>query len=184
MLHNLVQLYRHDLSEFRGYELDEDGTYAYGYLDRFLAEPGREAFLVRADGHLAGFVFTNRLPDGVWQVSELFVVRPYRRRGLGSIVLSKTLDLHPGRWTCFVDDLNEGSQRMCSGVVDQRAEQARSRRVRNRSGFVGTSLRFEIPEPNEADRPGRPADQGRSERATDPAPAVAPTTASASPPSR
>lgn len=148
VVHNLVQLYRHDLSEFRGYELDERGTYAYDYLDAFLGDPDREAYLVRVDDSLAGFVFTHRLPDGVWQVSELFVVRPHRRSGVGRVALTKTFELHPGRWMCFVDELNEASRRLCDGVLEERGEDTKVRRRRNRLGFIGTARRFTIAGPD------------------------------------
>ena len=43
MLANLIQLYRHDLLEFRGYELSEHGTFVYRFLDHYWSEPGRGA---------------------------------------------------------------------------------------------------------------------------------------------
>jgi hypothetical protein len=41
ILANLVQLYRHDLSEFRHYPLTEHGTFVYRFLDHYFFDDGR-----------------------------------------------------------------------------------------------------------------------------------------------
>ncbi|CAN5570355.1 GNAT family N-acetyltransferase [soil metagenome] len=152
VLANLMQLYRHDLAEFRGYTLGEDGTYAYPYLDANLAEPDREVYLIRAEESLVGFTTLRRLPDGAWQVSEFFVDRPYRRRGVGRIALDKAIGLHRGTWTCFVDQLNDTSLRMCSNVATEASGQDPETRTGvSALGFAGTVLRFDVPEPPAAE---------------------------------
>lgn len=146
VLANLVQLYRHDMAQFRGYELAEDGTYQYPHLDLYLTEPAREAWFIRVEGSLAGFVLTRQLPDGVWQISEHFVARSWRGRGIGRIALAKAFALHEGGWTCFVDDDNGASQRMCTGAVgDVAAGGARTSRGVSSNGYAGTVFRFAVP---------------------------------------
>jgi predicted acetyltransferase len=146
VLANLVQLYRHDMADFRGYQLTEAGTYEYPYLDRCVSEPDREAWFIRVGGRLAGFVLTAQRPDGVWQISEHFVARSWRGRGVGRIALAKTFALHEGGWTCFVDDDNGTSRRMCTGAVgDVGAEGARTSRGVSGNGFAGTVFRFAVP---------------------------------------
>ncbi len=146
VLWNLVQLYRHDMSEFRGYELGEDGTYAYDHLDAFLEQADREAWFIRVEGRLAGFVLINRRPDGVWQISEHFVARSSRGRGVGRMALAKAFSLHEGRWTCFVDEVNGISERMCvAAAAEATGSEARTSRGVNRTGFVGTVFRFAVP---------------------------------------
>jgi predicted acetyltransferase len=146
VLGNLMQLYRHDMSEHRGYELDETGTYAYAYLDDYVTGPDRESWFIRVEGRLAGFVLTHRLPDGAWQISEFFVVRPYRRRGVGRIALAKAFQLHDGRWTCFVDESNEISERMCvKATADAAGPEVKARRGLSPTGFVGTVFRLSVP---------------------------------------
>lgn len=156
VLANLVQLYRHDMAEFRGYELTEAGTYEYPYLDRYLVDCDREAWFIRVGGRLAGFVLTARQPDGVWSISEHFVARSWRGRGVGRIALAKAFASHEGGWTCFVDDDNGTSQRMCTAAVgDVGAEGARTSRGVSSNGFAGTVFRFAVPDGGDApDEPG------------------------------
>jgi predicted acetyltransferase len=145
-LANLVQLYRHDMADFRGYELAEDGTYDYPHLDDYLSGPDREAWFIRVEGRLAGFVLTRRHPDGTWQISEHFVARSARGRGTGRVALAKAFALHEGAWTCFVDDENGISRRMCdAAVADATGSDARTSRGLSRNGFVGTVYRFAVP---------------------------------------
>ena len=156
VLARLVQLYRHDMAEFRGYELTEAGTYDYPHLDLFLTEEDREAWFIRVGGHLAGFVLTHRQADGVWQISEDFVARSWRGRGIGRIALAKAFALHEGGWTCFVDDDNGTSQRMCTAAVgDVGAEGAQTSRGVSGNGFAGTVFRFAVPSADD-DQPEEP----------------------------
>jgi predicted acetyltransferase len=129
-LANLFQLYTHDFSEQwagsgRG-ELSEDGTFeAYPYLDSYWAEPGREAFLVRADGHLAGFVLLNAhshsgLPLD-HAVAEFFVVRKHRRGGVGRAAARAAIAPRPGLWELAVARANTGALAFWRGVAAELA---------------------------------------------------------------
>ncbi len=145
VLANLFQLYRHDMSEFRDYELGEDGAYDYPSLDTYLRGGDREAWFIRVEGHLAGFVLTRRLPDGVWQVAEFFVARPHRRRGVGRLALAAAFATHEGRWTCFTDEVNGVSERMCTDAAASVAPQAaRANRGLSRTGRVGTVFHLDV----------------------------------------
>src|SRR5262245_58943429 len=87
-LANLLQLYLHDFSEFLGTAPSEQGWFSYPRLPLYWQEQGRAAFLIRAADSLAGFALTSRgsLISGDPEVSDLtefFVVRGVRRRGVG-----------------------------------------------------------------------------------------------------
>jgi predicted acetyltransferase len=90
LLENLLELYLHDLSEaFPAIEIDANGRVGYDKLALYWSEPERRfPFLIRADGRVAGFVLVTRGspasddPD-VLDVAEFFVLRRYRRSGVG-----------------------------------------------------------------------------------------------------
>src|SRR5471030_1864321 len=87
---NLLELYQHDLSvAFPQIELGADGRFGYGKLPPYWSEPERRfPFLIRYGTRLAGFVLATRGspvsddPD-VLDVAEFFVIRRYRRAGVG-----------------------------------------------------------------------------------------------------
>jgi predicted acetyltransferase len=61
---NLMQLYKHDFSEFakvgsRYGEVGPDGRYTYEGLDSYWRADDRFALTVQADGGLAGFILVN-----------------------------------------------------------------------------------------------------------------------------
>jgi predicted acetyltransferase len=102
IVERLLQLYEHDNSEFFGADVDPDGIYRVMDADT-LWQPDRNIFLVKVDGHLAGFAFVSRHPsylgDGeTYLMDEFFIMRKYRRRGVGEHVARTLFDRYPGRW--------------------------------------------------------------------------------------
>ena len=108
---NLLELYAHDFSEFFEIELGEDGRFGYKDLPLYFRQPNRRAFLVRVDNKLAGLVLVKRglgLSAGkiVWDMAEFFVVRRYRRRGIGTYVAHEVWRQVPGLWEVRVMESN------------------------------------------------------------------------------
>jgi len=60
-------------------------------------------FLVKADGRLAGFAFVRDLVSRpgdppAWEMDEFFILRKYRRRGVGEHLARHLFDRFPGAW--------------------------------------------------------------------------------------
>jgi predicted acetyltransferase len=102
----LLELYRYDFSEYRPYALSVHGTYGYRYVDNYFTDDAYEACFVLVDGELAGFTMTGRLDDGFHTMAEFFIVRRWRRRGVGRTAAHLTFARHPGRWRVAFDDTN------------------------------------------------------------------------------
>lgn len=100
-LERLMELYCYDFSAFDGADVDAQGRFGYPYLDLYWTEEGRHPFLLRVDGKLAGFVLVNKhtlLPNSEWSVAEFFVMRKYRRHGIGKQAAHFIFDQFRGRW--------------------------------------------------------------------------------------
>jgi predicted acetyltransferase len=102
VVERLLQLYEYDASDTYGADLEADGRYHVVDLAR-LWRPDYAVHLITVDGHLAGFAFVTRHAsylDGAptWLMDEFFVLRKYRRRGVGGHVARTLFDGHPGRW--------------------------------------------------------------------------------------
>jgi predicted acetyltransferase len=111
ILANLLELYAHDFSEFKDLELGPDGRFGYSNLSLYWSEPGRHPFLVRVEGKLAGLVLVKRgseVSDNetVWDVAEFFVLRGYRRRGIGTQIAHEVWRQFPGLWEVRVMESN------------------------------------------------------------------------------
>jgi predicted acetyltransferase len=111
ILANLLELYAHDFSDFYGIELGADGRFGYKSLPLYWSDPDRHPFLVRVDGKLAGFVLVKRGSEvsgtkNVWDMAEFFVVRGYRRRGVGAQIAPEVWKRFPGAWEVRVMPAN------------------------------------------------------------------------------
>jgi predicted acetyltransferase len=124
LLANLLELYIHDLSAaFRHVELGEDGRYGYPALALYWSEPERRfAFLIRAEGRVAGFALATRGsplsadPD-VLDVTEFFVLRRYRGSGVGRRAAALLWQRLPGRWLVRVSERNSAALPFWRSVI-------------------------------------------------------------------
>jgi predicted acetyltransferase len=103
LLANLLELYCHDMSEFIDLELRADGRFHYPWLRHYWQEEGRYPYLVRVDGQPAGVVLVSRGSRisgdaDVWDMAEFFIVRKYRRLGLGRQAARLVWSERPGKW--------------------------------------------------------------------------------------
>lgn len=118
LLRNLMQAYRHDLSEFDGSDPDESGLFGVGsYFDLYWTEATRYPFKVEIDGSLAGFVLVRELGARTYSIAEFFVVRRHRRRGIGREVAFQVFDRFPGKWCVAQDQDNTPAQEFWRRVV-------------------------------------------------------------------
>ena len=101
VLRNLIHLYLYDMSEFDNEDVGSHGLFEYKYLDHYWTEADRHAFFIEVDGHLAGFVLVNRhsiVVENANTIAEFFVMKKYRRKGIGSQVAREVFDRLPGEW--------------------------------------------------------------------------------------
>ena len=111
ILAHLLELYAHDFSEFHHLELGADGRFGYRHLPLYWSEPGRYPFLIKVNGRLAGFVFVKRASavsyrETVWDMAEFFIVRAYRRRGIGRKAAHEVWRRFAGPWEVRVMQSN------------------------------------------------------------------------------
>lgn len=108
-----MELYLHDFSEFDGEDLNEHGMFGYGDLDYFWFEPTHAAFLITVDDHLAGFALVDNevvIKRNQRSLTEFFILRKYRRQGIGRRAVARILKLLPGRWEVRVIAANIPAQ--------------------------------------------------------------------------
>lgn len=108
IMYNLIQLYRYDSSEFDGHVLSKHGHYLYKYLDNQWTDDYRRPFIVKVDGEISGFVFiildvpkeftVLSSAEKTNVISDFFIMRKFRHKGVGKKVAFSMFDLFPGTW--------------------------------------------------------------------------------------
>lgn len=109
---NLMQLYLYDFSEFDpGLEIDDKGRFAYPAFDSYWrGDRQRTIRLFRSGGATVGFAFIGDCSLSGRDVDrclvEFFVLRAYRRSGVGWEAAARLFDTLPGRWEVGVRGTN------------------------------------------------------------------------------
>lgn len=96
----LLELYQHDLSDLWDQDLDPHGDYGYE-LDRFLRREAAWAYLFEVEGRLAGCALVDtrvRVAGDDFWMDQFFVLKKYRRQGVGAAAARQVMGRHPGRW--------------------------------------------------------------------------------------
>lgn len=149
---NLMQLYLHDFSEFAEIgtahsEVGPDGRFTYDWLDSYWRENSRIPLIVQAGGRLVGFILVNRWSALDRQldksIAEFFILRKYRRIGVGSRAAKLLFERWPGRWEVPVASYNKPAlsfwRKTIPAIVDTTVEEYAGDGKR----WVGTVLCFD-----------------------------------------
>ncbi|MBU1662408.1 MAG: GNAT family N-acetyltransferase [Chloroflexi bacterium] len=124
VLRQLIELYAYDFSEYDQADVNEHGFYGYKYFDHYWTEEARHPFFIKVDEKLAGFVLINDycyvLKDiGAKSIAEFFVMRKYRRKGVGRAVAFQVFDKFPGKWEVIQHEDNEPSKHFWETLIGE-----------------------------------------------------------------
>jgi predicted acetyltransferase len=119
---NLLELYAYDFSEFHPMQPGPDGRFGYKGLSRYWLETDRLPLLLKADGRLAGVVLVKRErgvlgTETVWDVAEFFVLRMFRRQGVGKAAAHEIWRRYPGKWQVRVMESNYSGYRFWEHTI-------------------------------------------------------------------
>ena len=125
-LRRLVELYWYDASEIDpgALEPDEDGLFCPDDHFAFLIGPTVNSYLIRDSGKLAGFVIVGNgsvlsADKRVYDMTDLFVLRHLRRRGIGSTAASHAFDTYKGPWEVRVTHENVTGQAFWRKMINR-----------------------------------------------------------------
>jgi predicted acetyltransferase len=114
VISNLLQFYTYDFSVYTGSDVETSGLFgAYPELEKYWNDEGRFPYILKQDENYIGFVFVRLMVSGersYFSIAEFFVMREYRRKGIGKEVAKQVLDLHRGEWEIFQRESNKPAQ--------------------------------------------------------------------------
>lgn len=125
LLSNLLELYMHDMSEAFPLELGADGRFGYDKLPLYWSErEKRFPFLIRSGENPVGFALVTRGspvtddPENL-DIAEFFVLRGYRRTGIGRRAAFLLWSRLPGQWVVRVSEMNRPGVSFWRSAVEQ-----------------------------------------------------------------
>ncbi|MGD6842607.1 GNAT family N-acetyltransferase [Bacillus infantis] len=117
-LQNLLQFYIYDFSEFIDAHVEEDGRFRDYPLSDYWTEEDHFPYVIRLAERYAGFVLVAG-DNGSFSITEFFIMKKYRRGGLGKQVAKEIFGLHKGSWEIFQIEKNKPAQSFWRSVVKE-----------------------------------------------------------------
>jgi predicted acetyltransferase len=92
------------------------------FLAGWFADSGAYPFVILADGHRAGFALVSRPPafprtSVNYRMSEFFILRAARRRGVGAFAASLLFNRFSGDWEVLEDEQNGPALQFWRAVI-------------------------------------------------------------------
>jgi predicted acetyltransferase len=103
-LDRLGQLYMYDFSDIAELDVDRRGRFR-GFDASFADDPGNDAWRFDVGRHTVGFALVAPDSEG-WFVEDFFVLRRYRRRGVGTTAAGAVFATRAGSWGLSVRATN------------------------------------------------------------------------------
>jgi predicted acetyltransferase len=122
ILRNLLQYYIYDFSEFMDLHVEDNGKFSDYPLDDYWTEGDRFPYLITLNGKNAGFVLArliHRDDDSYFSIAEFFIMKSYRRAGLGKLVAKDIFTMHKGQWEVYQIDNNVPAQHFWKNAIEE-----------------------------------------------------------------
>ena len=142
----LMELYLYDYSEFDGFDVDEHGMYRYDDLDYYWMEKSREILVFKVNGKWAGFAMISEevVLDGAQRsLDNFFVMRKYRRQGVGALAARTSFERTPSAWEISVLPNNAPACAFWRRVVNDYTQGTSQETVLDNDDWRGPVLSFD-----------------------------------------
>lgn len=117
ILKNLFQFYIYDFSEFMDLDVEATGRYREYSFD----EENYFPYFIMSDTKYIGFVLVEKDQSSNCIV-EFFIMKKYRREGIGKAVAKEIFRLHKGDWEVHQIPTNKPAQAFWRNVIDEFTE--------------------------------------------------------------
>ncbi|WP_010275222.1 GNAT family N-acetyltransferase [Paenibacillus senegalensis] len=154
VIRNLIQFYQYDASEHSHDDPSPFGLFDYNYLDHYWTPHGRDAegraaYLIRVNDSLAGFALINdhsilNKPD-TKTIAEFFIMRKWRKKGVGRQAALTIFDTHPGLWEVKQEKENKIAQKFWQSVIQSYTGGAYTRLESHPPAWDGPLIYFSKP---------------------------------------
>ncbi len=121
-LQQMLELYQYDLSDIWQQDADTEAKYGYN-LERYQLDERFHAHVALDGSQYAGFALVSPAvvtrKEGSW-MEQFFVLKRYRRTGIGRALALHSLEGHPGPWEVGQMPSNVAAQAFWRKVISER----------------------------------------------------------------
>jgi predicted acetyltransferase len=122
IMSHLIQFYIYDFSEFVERDVKEDGLFEPypGLRDYWQEENHKFPYFIKQEKTYLGFVLVRRIETtekNYFSMAEFFVMKRYRKKGLGRSIAQQVFDLHKGHWVVYQRETNKPAQIFWNKVI-------------------------------------------------------------------
>ena len=121
---NLFQYYIYDMSEYTGWPPYENGTFdvsdSVTGLSDYWNKPNHFPYLIMVDDEVAGFSLVRKYPDNddYFDIGQFFILRKFKRKGVGEKAFKLSVSRHSGKWITRVLPNNLGAKKFWLKVIN------------------------------------------------------------------
>ena len=110
----LYELYTYEMTDLADFDINDNGYYGYAELPMFWTNPNKYPFLIWVNKKLAGFVLVQKgspidLNPNIWDIAEFFIMRKFRKKGIGQFIAQNIWSQFEGTWQVRVWDNNQAA---------------------------------------------------------------------------
>lgn len=126
---NLVNLQFHDLSEFRdNFDILEDGRFEWNFSECFKSNnENHHPLLIMFNNRVVGFLifsmFNEKHPEADFQLVEMFILKMYRKKGIGKKVINLIFENYKGKYHLDVSKKNIPAINFWENLIKQNSDQ-------------------------------------------------------------
>ncbi len=122
VIKNLMQFYMYDFSEFVDVDVEADGLFAaYKNLDEYWNDENRFSYIIQKDEIYIGFVLIRYIEEqqrNLFSIAEFFVMKKYRRKGIGKSIATQIFNSNKGKWEVFQKESNKPAQLFWNKIIN------------------------------------------------------------------
>ena len=150
VVETLFQYYLYDMSEYTGWNPDANGSYGVSpqvtQLYDYWRKDDHHPLLIKVDGELAGFSLLRRYPfdPDYYDIGQFFVLRKYKRQGVGATAFGKSVSKFPGKWLTRVLPENTGALAFWQTVISAVAAEPLTVSTENYGDKVMKFIRYTV----------------------------------------
>jgi len=148
VLRQLMEFCNYDFSPYDQADVNDYGFFGYEWIDHYWTDKGRMPYFIKVDGKYAGFVLVGHYTpkhatSPIWTINEFFVMKKYRRHGIGTYVARTLFERYRGAWKVSQIYSNDVSRFFWERVISEYTGRDYEKKQRFEDGFDRQFITFD-----------------------------------------